>query len=188
MMLPVLQLLVNAAAAAASLQRQCNQSSFPRSLNDTQCYGSAQRVASARTADQCAAACCAEASCFLWNFADGSHRQGQANGCWVAPRPGSKKRPSCVAGRLGWVGGERPAPPPQPPPPPPGRPPEAAGAAIRLDHAARGLRFDGLGAIIDASSRLMFDYPEPQRSEILDFLFRPGFGAGLGIAKVEVPP
>ena len=56
---------------------------------------------------------------------------------------------------------------------PPGPPPEPAGARIRLDQAKPGLRFDGLGAIIDASSRLMYDYPEPQRSEIMDYLFRP---------------
>lgn len=32
----------------------------------------------------------------------------------------------------------------------------------------------------------MYDYPEPQRSEIMDFLFKDHFGAGLTIAKVEV--
>ena len=69
---------------------------------------------------------------------------------------------------------------------PPGPPPEPAGARIRLDQAKPGLRFDGLGAIIDASSRLMYDYPEPQRSEIMDYLFKPHFGAALSIAKVEV--
>jgi hypothetical protein len=30
------------------------------------------------------------------------------------------------------------------------------------------------------------DYPEPQRAEILDFLFKPGFGAGFQHLKVEI--
>lgn len=51
-----------------------------------------------------------------------------------------------------------------------------------------GRRFDGIGAISGggATSRLLFDYVEPQRSEILDFLFLPNFGASLQILKVEV--
>ena len=37
-----------------------------------------------------------------------------------------------------------------------------------------------------ASSRLLQDYPEPQRSDILDLLFTPGVGAGLQVLKLEV--
>ena len=36
------------------------------------------------------------------------------------------------------------------------------------------------------SSRLLMDYPEPQRGEILDYLFLPNFGASLHMLKVEV--
>ena len=47
--------------------------------------------------------------------------------------------------------------------------------------------YDGHGAIADSgSSRLLMDYPEPQRSELLDYLFLPGFGAALHMLKVEV--
>jgi hypothetical protein len=47
--------------------------------------------------------------------------------------------------------------------------------------------FDGLGAAsAGASSRLLIDYPEPQRSQILDYLFRPGYGASLQHLKVEI--
>ncbi len=38
-----------------------------------------------------------------------------------------------------------------------------------------------------ASSRLLFDYPEPQRSDILDLLFRPATAAALQWLKVEIP-
>ncbi|KAK3703903.1 hypothetical protein RRG08_055807, partial [Elysia crispata] len=37
-----------------------------------------------------------------------------------------------------------------------------------------------------ASSKLLINYPEKQRSEALDFLFKPNFGASLQILKVEI--
>ncbi len=58
---------------------------------------------------------------------------------------------------------------------------------IVLDGGIVDRRYDGHGGLsAGASSRLLFDYPEPQRSEILDFLFKPSFGANLHICKV--PP
>lgn len=58
---------------------------------------------------------------------------------------------------------------------------------VTLDGASKGRVFDGLGAAsAGASSRLLIDYPEPQRSEILDYLFKPGYGASLQHLKVEI--
>jgi Glycosyl hydrolase family 59 len=58
---------------------------------------------------------------------------------------------------------------------------------IQLDGNSNGRIFDGLGAVsAGASSRLLIDYPEPQRSEILDYLFKPGYGAALQRLKVEI--
>ena len=37
-----------------------------------------------------------------------------------------------------------------------------------------------------ASSRLLIDYAEPQRSQILDVLFKPGYGASLDMLKIEI--
>jgi galactosylceramidase len=49
-----------------------------------------------------------------------------------------------------------------------------------------GRTFEGIGALsAGASSRLLIDYPEPYRSDILDFLFKPKFGASLWQLKVE---
>ena len=50
-----------------------------------------------------------------------------------------------------------------------------------------GPAFDGLGGLSGggATSRLLVDYPEPQRSQILDYLFKPNFGASLQILKVR---
>jgi galactosylceramidase len=64
---------------------------------------------------------------------------------------------------------------------------EPAAKTIRLDPASPGREFTGIGAVsAGASSRLLIDYPEPQRSEILDFLFKPKFGAGFQHLKVEI--
>jgi galactosylceramidase len=58
---------------------------------------------------------------------------------------------------------------------------------IQTDLRAAGRAFEGFGALsAGASSRLLYDYPEPQRSEILDFLFKPGFGASLQHLKMEI--
>jgi hypothetical protein len=58
---------------------------------------------------------------------------------------------------------------------------------VVLDGNGSGRIFDGLGAAsAGASSRLLIDYPEPQRSQILDYLFKPGYGAALQHLKVEI--
>ena len=60
-------------------------------------------------------------------------------------------------------------------------------AVIQLDPASPGRVFEGIGAVsAGASTRLLPDYPEPQRSQILDFLFKPKFGAGFQHLKVEI--
>ncbi|WP_305126700.1 discoidin domain-containing protein [Streptomyces odontomachi] len=66
-----------------------------------------------------------------------------------------------------------------------------AGAAadpvrIPVDGAGPGRVFDGVGAISSSSSKLLYDYPEPQRSRILDALFLPHHGASLQVLKVEI--
>ena len=62
-----------------------------------------------------------------------------------------------------------------------------AETTIQIDGKDKGRIFDGIGALsAGASSRLLIDYPEPQRSEILDYLFKPNFGAALQINKVEI--
>jgi O-glycosyl hydrolase len=58
---------------------------------------------------------------------------------------------------------------------------------ITIDGRSPGRTLDGIGALsAGASSRLLIDYPEPQRSRILDYLFTPGYGAALQILKVEI--
>jgi hypothetical protein len=64
----------------------------------------------------------------------------------------------------------------------------SAPVSVVVDPARVGLRFDGIGGVSGGGggTRLLLDYPEPERGAILDFLFKPGFGAALQVLKVEV--
>ncbi len=63
----------------------------------------------------------------------------------------------------------------------------ASTAVPTLDPAAAAQTYDGHGALsAGASSRLLYDYPEPQRTEILDLLFNPLGGGAMHLLKVEI--
>jgi hypothetical protein len=65
----------------------------------------------------------------------------------------------------------------------------ASGATrIQISGTAAGRMFDGVGAISGGggNSRYLIDYPEPERSAILDYLFTPDHGAAVQILKVEI--
>jgi hypothetical protein len=48
--------------------------------------------------------------------------------------------------------------------------------------------FDGLGAILGGggNARYLEEYPAAQRAQILDYLFKPGYGASLQLLKLEI--
>ncbi|ESO89802.1 hypothetical protein LOTGIDRAFT_218637 [Lottia gigantea] len=56
------------------------------------------------------------------------------------------------------------------------------------DSVGLGRQFDGIGGLSGggATSKLLVNYPEEQRNQILDYLFKPNFGASLHILKVEI--
>lgn len=60
---------------------------------------------------------------------------------------------------------------------------------VLLRGDAGGSRFDGVGVVNGggATSVLLKDYPEPQRSQILDLLYKPKFGASVGALLAEIP-
>ncbi len=66
--------------------------------------------------------------------------------------------------------------------------PALAATSITLNGSSGGRVFDGVGAVSGGggNSRLLIDYPEPQRGQILDYLFKPNYGASLQILKVEI--
>ena len=59
---------------------------------------------------------------------------------------------------------------------------------ITISGADSGRTFDGIGGVSGgcATSNILRDYPEPQRSQILDYLFKPDFGANLSALYVEI--
>src|SRR5580704_12603538 len=63
-----------------------------------------------------------------------------------------------------------------------------ATTTISVNGTSAGLTFGGIGAISGGggNSRLLTDYPAAQQQQILDYLFKPDYGADLQILKVEI--
>ncbi len=58
---------------------------------------------------------------------------------------------------------------------------------VKIDGTSAGRVFEGVGAVsAGASTRLLADYPEPAKSHVLDYLFKPKFGAAFQHLKVEI--
>jgi O-glycosyl hydrolase len=58
---------------------------------------------------------------------------------------------------------------------------------ICIDGSGTGRVFEGVGGLsAGATSRFLIDYPEPYKSQILDYLFKPYYGASLQHLKVEI--
>src|SRR5579875_4001499 len=48
--------------------------------------------------------------------------------------------------------------------------------------------YDGVGAVLGGggNARYLMDYPAAERTQILDYLFKPGYGASLQLLKLEI--
>jgi hypothetical protein len=74
--------------------------------------------------------------------------------------------------------------------------PDAAGSArtgvpttyITVNGDGGAKVFDGMGAILGGggNARYLEEYPAAQRTQILDYLFKPGYGASLQLLKLEI--
>src|SRR5580692_2176535 len=64
----------------------------------------------------------------------------------------------------------------------------ATTTTISANGSSAGLTFGGIGAISGGggNSRLLTDYPAAEQQQILDYLFKPDYGASLQILKVEI--
>ena len=61
------------------------------------------------------------------------------------------------------------------------------GSVIHVNTATLLRKWDGIGGLsAGASSRLLSDYPEGPRSDLLDMLFTPRLGWGYQILKMEL--
>jgi hypothetical protein len=83
------------------------------------------------------------------------------------------QRPAPVLARAGSASGNTPA---------------NVATVIKIDPTDIGRTFYGVGAISGGggNSRLLIDYPVKQRNQIIDYFFKPGYGASLQILKLEV--
>ncbi|MFG1809325.1 ricin-type beta-trefoil lectin domain protein [Streptomyces sp. NPDC049040] len=66
--------------------------------------------------------------------------------------------------------------------------PTATSITVDGSHGQGGRIFDGIGAISGGggNSRLLTDYPKAQQKQILDYMFKPGYGANLQLLKLEI--
>ncbi|AQQ08601.1 O-Glycosyl hydrolase [Sedimentisphaera cyanobacteriorum] len=63
----------------------------------------------------------------------------------------------------------------------------SASTQINVDSSDTGRRYDGIGVVsAGGNARLLPDYEEPYKSDILDLLFKPKFGASLQVFKAEM--
>jgi len=108
----------------------------------------------------------------LWTSATLPEGQHALTMAWTGQKNAASSGTSVVVDRVSFIG--------QPPPP--------ANTTISVDPAGPGRTFDGVGAISGGggNSRLLIDYPAKQRNQILDYLFKPGYGASLQILKLEI--
>jgi hypothetical protein len=64
---------------------------------------------------------------------------------------------------------------------------EGLALTLRIDGSGKGRIFEGVGGLsAGATSRFLIDYAEPYKSQILDYLFKPYYGASLQHLKVEI--
>jgi hypothetical protein len=59
---------------------------------------------------------------------------------------------------------------------------------VTVTGAGGGRLYQGVGAVLGGggNARYLMDYPEPERGQILDYLFKPGYGAALQLLKLEI--
>ena len=60
--------------------------------------------------------------------------------------------------------------------------------AVTVNGAGGDRLYQGVGAVLGGggNARYLMDYPEPERGQILDYLFKPGYGAALQLLKLEI--
>ena len=72
--------------------------------------------------------------------------------------------------------------------PPAAASPCPANTCITVNGSGGNRTYQGIGAILGGggNARYLMDYPPTQRAQILDYLFKPGYGASLQLLKLEI--
>lgn len=168
-------LTASVAATAAAPAPQISEScSFPVNISNYQYFG-LQQATGVSSADGCAQACCDQGdACKIWQWSVGGDAS-PVHTCWIGDATSHQQQ-------SGWQSFGRGIIPPPPPPTPPQEP-------FTIDDSpGLGMRFEGIGAISGggATSKLLMDYDPAVAADIIDYLFKPNFGASLHMLKVEV--
>eukprot|EP00035_Acanthoeca_spectabilis_P006310 m.123008 g.123008 ORF g.123008 m.123008 type:complete len:805 (+) comp13444_c0_seq1:111-2525(+) len=148
----------------------CGPSTFTTNLTGLHCLNLTRNV-SASSASACASACCQVPGCTLWQWLSTDYPDNPTPGCWHGDVM------DCSRDSVDqWVGAARPT-----------SSPITTRYTVEASDG-QGRVFDGIGAISGGGGEtvLLPAYPETQRTEILDYLFKPKFGAALHILKVEI--
>ena len=149
---------------------------FPVDLTGWQ-YKGLKQEKDASDVPTCAQKCCDMGpACLIWQFSE-------HDGCWV----GAKNTDPYADPDHKYQSRGRNMSPPAPTPPPTPMP-EPKGPYALDDTPGLGLRWEGVGAISGggATTKLLMDYDKDVASDVLDFMFKPGFGLNLQMLKVEV--
>eukprot|EP01050_Picozoa_sp_SAG11_P003574 SAG11_NODE_205_length_12427_cov_8.010140_7_plen_910_part_00 len=62
----------------------------------------------------------------------------------------------------------------------------SSGLSLPIGGAQCGRKYEGIGGLLNSDAPWLRGYPEPQRSEILDVLFKPQYAGSLQCLKLEV--
>ena len=88
---------------------ECSPDIFPFDMSSKQCFGLSP-VLYANSQDTCLLACCADDTCEVWQWCDGSSACGSSESCWIGTLG------ECTDQEEGWVGAYRNELPPPPEP------------------------------------------------------------------------
>ena len=70
-----------------------------------------------------------------------------------------------------------------------GIPTKAEAQTVNISARSSGKQFDGIGVVDGggATSVLLKDYPEPWRTQIMEMVYKPMFGASISALLAEIP-
>jgi beta-galactosidase len=135
--------LLALAASAGAQQEPC---AFPQNLNGTEVWGLQRAASGDASPAACAAACCGNATCTLYQYCASGGACAPVGTCWVGALSAGQQQPVS-----GWVSAARAAPllldasaPAPPPAPIPGMPPVARADGSTLGITSAGLELSGV--------------------------------------------
>eukprot|EP01084_Bolivina_argentea_P273692 466275_1 len=145
----------------------CSNSTFPVDMSNMQCFG-LNNAPQAKSLQECQQSCCDSSTCSIYEWCPSqSTGCSPTSSCWIGVLSNN-----CVT-KNGWVARAK---------------AKTTNYTINTNTDGIGPPYGGLGGLSGggATSRLLWDYDSKYQSQILDYLFKPYFGASLHILKTEI--